>query len=315
MMLESTSAFGDGTVSCPNAERSHMTVAEMREKRKELGYSIPQMSSYTGIPCGTLVKIFCGETLNPRRATLNAIEQVLSADPKVYCGKARQYETRRGSALQNLEAMGYVPDMSSASCEDGNQRLLKEPKAVYHTTADSHDENHTIEEYHRLPEGTRVELIDGKYFTLESPVYRHQQILQNAFLSLSLQFQKEGGACKVCISPLDVHLKEHAEDTVVQPDLFILCDDTKIHADGFVWGPPDFILEVLSPGTRKKDLNYKCWKYFDAGVREFWAIDPDMALLIKYTLEDDYLPHMMPLDHTEPLWIYGGKVQLDLKAL
>jgi Uma2 family endonuclease len=119
----------------------------------------------------------------------------------------------------------------------------------------------------------RCELIDGHCYAMSSPSAAHQAIL----LSLALQLgpQLAGGNCRLWLSPFDVKLTEH---DVVQPDLFITCEPGKIRSN-HLEGPPDLIIEVLSPSTLRHDRVRKLNLYARTGVREYWLVTPHPFLV------------------------------------
>jgi len=135
-----------------------------------------------------------------------------------------------------------------------------------------------------------VELIRGKIFKMSpAPTSFHQQVLGNLFLYVGNYLKKK--RCKVYIAPFDVVLpvqnrkKKEACDTVVQPDLCVLCDLTTLDEAGY-FGPPEWIVEILSPHTSKKDLQLKYDVYEEAGVKEYWIVMPSEKLVEVFVLED-----------------------------
>ena len=99
----------------------------------------------------------------------------------------------------------------------------------------------------------------------------------------------KGKTCKVYVAPFDVRLpvasRKHTDiDTVVQPDLCVVCDPEKLDELGCV-GAPDLIVEILSPGNNKKELQLKYDVYETSGVKEYWVVHPDERTLLIYTLE------------------------------
>ncbi len=134
-----------------------------------------------------------------------------------------------------------------------------------------------------------VELIRGKVFRQAAAAPRrvHQElavILVNKFYEYL-----KGKDCKVYVAPFDVRLpvssRKHEDiDTVVQPDLCVVCDPEKSDELGCV-GAPDLIVEILSPGNNKKELLLKYEVYEASGVKEYWVIHPDERSLLIYTLE------------------------------
>jgi Uma2 family endonuclease len=132
-----------------------------------------------------------------------------------------------------------------------------------------------------------VELIKGKIFRqAAAPRVIHQRISGIVFTSL-FNFLK-GKKCEVFAAPFDVRLpvksKKHEDiDTVVQPDICVICDPGKLDELGCV-GAPDLIVEILSPGNNSKELRNKYEVYEESGVREYWIIHPNESTLLIYSL-------------------------------
>ena len=101
---------------------------------------------------------------------------------------------------------------------------------------------------------------------------------------------------------------------MVQPDLLILCDKDKLRRWG-IMGAPDFVLEVLSESTRRKDSIKKLEKYADAGVKEYWIIDPKYKKLLVYDFTDDNYPVTYTMDQKVGVALYNGELQIDLKEI
>lgn len=144
---------------------------------------------------------------------------------------------------------------------------------------DKTDFKFTYKDYCSWPEEERWELICGKAYNMSpAPSRRHQEI--SFELSGILREYLKGKDCKAFAAPFDVMLpgfpveKEDEIDTVVQPDISVICNPTKITDKGCL-GAPDLIIEILSPATFKKDLNEKFQLYEKHGVREYWIVDPD----------------------------------------
>jgi len=134
-----------------------------------------------------------------------------------------------------------------------------------------------------------VELIRGKVFRqAPSPRVIHQQVAGNVFVALSIYLKRK--KCNVFIAPFDVRLPVKSKrnediDTVVQPDICVICDASKLDEAGCL-GAPDLVVEVLSPGNNKKELQNKYEVYEESGVKEYWVIHPNECTLIVYTLID-----------------------------
>lgn len=136
---------------------------------------------------------------------------------------------------------------------------------------------------------TRYELYNGQPVALASPSDIHQEI--SGEIHLQLGNYLKGKKCRVYYAPFDVRLFERRGDrpenvnTVVQPDLMVVCDPDKIDRHG-VHGAPDMVIEILSDSTRRTDRLLKFNLYRDAGVREYWIIDPVERLVSVHILED-----------------------------
>ncbi len=151
-------------------------------------------------------------------------------------------------------------------------------------------QHHTYGEYLTWPDGQRVELIDGIAYVREPPApsWTHQELVLE--LAHQVRLTLEGKPARVCIAPLDVRLPRSDEadeqiDTVVQPDVFVVCDRHRLDQRG-LRGAPDWLAEVLSPSTARHDRIVKLPVYERAGVREFWLIDPRNLTLAIYLLQN-----------------------------
>ena len=134
----------------------------------------------------------------------------------------------------------------------------------------------------------RVELIKGKIFEMSpAPNLRHQTYLGNLYVILRSFLQKN--KCKIFVAPFDVRLSKKRKDklveTVVQPDICVICDLSKLDDRGCI-GSPDLIIEILSPSTKKKDITDKYELYEQNGVKEYWIVDADHQTLLKYVLQN-----------------------------
>ncbi len=127
-------------------------------------------------------------------------------------------------------------------------------------------------------ENERAELIDGEVFLMAPPSSTHQEISME--IARQLANFLEGKRCKVYPAPFGVRLFEkdgeapEDVDTMVEPDISVVCDKSKIDQHGCK-GAPDLVMEILSPSTRRHDRLVKLNLYQRAGVREYWIVDPE----------------------------------------
>ena len=147
------------------------------------------------------------------------------------------------------------------------------------------ERHYTIEDIYNLPEGTRAELIDGQIYYMTPPTRRHQKILLSLSRLIADYIDKKGGSCEVDIAPFAVFLNEN-DKNYVEPDISVICDQHKLNDKGCV-GTPDWIIEIVSPGSRRTDYFTKLFKYRTAGVREYWIVDPDKSRTMVYNFESE----------------------------
>lgn len=137
-------------------------------------------------------------------------------------------------------------------------------------------------------EGKHIEIINGEAFMMATPSSRHQEVSGELFRQLANFL--EGKQCKVYPAPFGVRLFEQAGDrpedvdTMVEPDISVVCDRSKIDRHGCK-GAPDLIIEILSPSTRRHDRLVKLNLYQRAEVREYWIVDPDNESVQVFTLD------------------------------
>ena len=131
----------------------------------------------------------------------------------------------------------------------------------------------------------RVELLRGWVARMSpAPNRFHQDVQRN--LTYALLKHLEGGDCKLYIAPFDVRLPRTAGgETVVQPDLCVICDPAKLTEQGCT-GAPDWVIEILSPGNSKREVRDKYALYEEAGVGEYWVVDPLGRHVLRYVLRE-----------------------------
>lgn len=153
----------------------------------------------------------------------------------------------------------------------------------------SKGERYTYQDYCQWDVEQRWELIDGVAYAMAGPSVAHQTVLGNLFWKFR-EFL-EGKGCKVFIAPCDVRLNADKEDdTVVQPDLFVVCELDKIKEKS-IDGAPDLVVEILSPSNRKHDRLVKFKKYREAGVKELWLADPDDGSIETFKLGGGFVDY------------------------
>lgn len=130
----------------------------------------------------------------------------------------------------------------------------------------------TLEQYEALPENRRVEVFENTAYDMASPSQEHQIISMELSTILNTYLKSKNGPCRVFHAPFDVKLND-TPLIIVQPDLMIVCNKDKLDGKRCN-GAPDFIIEIVSPGNPADDYIRKLYYYKNAGVREYWIVDP-----------------------------------------
>jgi Uma2 family endonuclease len=165
---------------------------------------------------------------------------------------------------------------------------------------------YTYADYFSWKLDERLELIKGKIFKMSpAPSNLHQGVS----FELTFIFAKffENKKCTIRNAPFDVRLKNHQKSTsdkeittVVQPDICVICDPAKLDDRGCI-GAPDLIVEILSPGNSKKEMNIKFSLYEENGVKEYWIVEPLQKSILVYTLQNDKYIGLKPFTEDEQM--------------
>ncbi len=260
-----------------------MTVEEMKRRKKELGYSYETISRKSGVSLGTVQKIFGGYSRSPREVTLAKLSSVFEKDPALF-----SYNDPKRIAMLREGAL---------TCQSKKQG------------------EYTLEDYLLLPEERRVEMIDGVFYDMASPLGDHQLIAGQIYAMLLAYITRKKGQCIPFIAPMDVQL-DCDEKTIVQPDVLVLCDRSKLN-NKRIYGAPDLVVEVLSKSTKRKDSYLKLWKYKNAGVREYWMIDNKKKIVIVYEFRDndEDLTTIYHFTDSVPVGIFDGDLKIDFSVI
>ena len=269
-------------------KEKRMTIEEMCRIKKEMGYSYEQLAQLSGIPMGTLQKAMNGTTDAPRRKTVERLEQFF-------------LQLRRAMTVGEYYH-GYQNAVSEIVVRESGAPYLSKKQGEY-----------TVADYEAFPPEERVELIDGRIFFMEAPTIRHQRILGALYNLFYRKIREKGHSCEVFIAPVDVQLDRN-DYTMIQPDLVVVCSRDIITPKRLV-GAPDFVIEVLSPSTRQKDLMEKLHKYREAGVKEFWTIDPDKEIVLVFDFQHDNDYAIYSFDSVVPVGISGGELSVDFRMI
>ena len=183
------------------------------------------------------------------------------------------------------------------------------------------NKRYTYADYYTWWDNTRRELLHGLIKLMSpAPAPVHQKIITKLSARLLRLVEKNKGKCEVFVAPFDVRLPKNGEkeddriDTVVQPDVCIVCDPAKIDRRGCL-GAPDFIAEVQSLSTAKYDLNEKFALYEASGVREYWVVFPSEGVRVFLLQPDGKYDEGTAYDAGKiPVHIFDG-LEIDLETI
>ena len=281
-----------------------MTIDEMIGRKNELGYSCEKLSELSGVPLGTVQKIFSKVTKRPRHSTISALENIL-----------RKRSIRYDEADPDTDSMMVRETAVRYGLGDDTEKDCRH-KSVSNDLADgvwSRQGTYTVDDYLSLPEDVRVELIDGVFYDMGAPSSLHQIISMQLSVELNLIIRKNKGTCSVFAAPFDVQLDKD-DKTMVQPDIMVICKKSGFTKERAI-GAPDLVIEILSPSTKNKDMRIKLKKYESAGVREYWIVNPEARVVIVYNFEAENLTGMYTFKDKIPVGIWDGKYAIDFSVI
>ena len=290
-----------------------LTIEEIKKKKQEFHYTNEHLARLSGVPLGTVQKVMSQATKSPRYETLKALSAVFEpAGPRA----SGSYITSMSNAAEEHRACVYTPD-------EGSALQVNEPAPAYaavprspldwNTHVYDRQGTYTIDDYLALPDEQRVELIDGVFYDMAAPTSWHQLIGGEIYAEIRNFIRANHGDCVPFIAPTDVQL-DMDNRTMVQPDVMVICHRDRINRKR-IFGSPDLVVEVLSPSTRNKDILIKSAKYQNAGVQEFWLVDPDEEKVMVYDFREGVRMAIYTFEDRIPVLIYDGRLEIDMKEI
>lgn len=160
----------------------------------------------------------------------------------------------------------------------------------------------TLKQYEELPEDQRAEVFEGIVYDMASPSQEHQTISMELSTLINTYIKERNGSCRVFHAPFDVKLSDKPL-TIVQPDIMVICDKNKLDGKRCN-GAPDFVIEIVSPGNPADDYIRKLYYYKNAGVREYWIVDPRRKTVTINYFENNMLNIQYSFDSVIKVNIY-----------
>lgn len=263
----------------------------MIDTRERLGMSQRDLELKSGVRQAEISKIERGEG-NPSLKTMSKIFEAM--------GRELVFSDRK-TVRDRINRSGYP--------------VLNESVAMF-LNPNKEQGSFTIEDLELLPEEVRVELINGVIYDMCVPSLPHQLIANEMTHAFWDYIRDNRGDCSVFAGPTGVFFEDSDKD-LLAPDMLVICDKDKESRYKYrgILGAPDFVLEVLSPSTRNRDLSEKLAKYREKGVKEYWIIDPEKCRLIVNDWAHDDISRVYGPDDKVGVGIYDGRLVIDLKKV
>ena len=218
--------------------------------------------------------------------------------------------------------MNTKKETTKYELQEEKPTIVEEPFMPLPTLNLDLSKRYTYADYLTWIDDVRRELIDGFIHLMSAPNTIHAQLSFNLVLGVGTFFRKRKGKCRIFYAPFDVRLpiEGDKEDdkiyNIVQPDICVICDLTKIDKRGCI-GAPDLIVEILSPSTAKYDKDKKFSLYEKAGVREYWIVDPKTKTVHAFLLQPNGkydFGTVYECNQKAPMRIFEG-LEIDLNEL
>ena len=292
----------------------------IKEIRKSTGMNRKEFCEFFHIPYRTVTEWERGVRHAPDYV-VRLLGYYIRVQNMVRIKKGGRGKMKETDNIEIKDADKIKDDMTEKYTSDYGEgiSIVAEDAGIYDATGGSSAfdmseyDNKTVEDYLNLPEGERVELIDGIFYDMAAPSIKHQWISFDLAYYFRNFIDKNNGSCIPLVSPVDVQL-DCDDRTMVQPDVIVLCDRDKLTKERII-GAPDLIVEVVSPSNWYNDTTRKLLKYKNAGAREYWIVMPENLKVLVYFFEKSDLPVEYSFKDEVPVNIWNGKCKIDFRMI
>ena len=296
-----------------------MDITDLKARKKTLKLTTRDIAYRADLPFGTVSKVFTGETKNPSYVTIEKIENVIVAEEmklrlEAYARAFTEYlEKHPDEDVDRTVFERYYRKEHGLS--NAPIAFSKENDSIilHGSNVPKRHDLATVDDLHLLGESRNYELLDGHIIYNETPSLTHQRIVRSLGKAIDRYIEANGGACEVFDTGFNVRLNED-DYTLVIPDVFVLCDKSRLN-ENCVCGAPEWVIEVVSRSTRSYDYKEKMHKYMAAGVREYWVIDPEKNRVVTFTEGEPMNIVIYGSDEKIPVYIYDGKLAIDTDSV
>ena len=277
-------------------------VEDILLKKRLCAYTNRIIAERSGLPLSTVQKVLGGATKSPGVKTVEALKRAFPEEG---------YQPSREALLREAPAYALQPASPPVFYPYTNAPAGKYPRQG----------SYTISDYLALPDDQRVELIDGVFYDMDAPGVPHQLVGGEIFYRIKSFLHGKNAPCVPLMAPTDVQLDQD-EKTILEPDVMVVCDRSIITRPR-IFGAPDFVVEILSPSTRNKDILIKTRKYRNAGVKEYWMVDLRHEQVTKMLFsppseeepEGDILTRVYLFEEPVPISIFQDKLSINFREI
>ena len=272
-----------------------LTIAEMQKLKKQYGYSYAKLAELTGLPFGTLQKAMNGSTASPRYDTMCALNRFFEGLRE---GNGQSGQGWSGQAPGERPGQGQPQEQPQPQERSNGSWVMSEKTQYFREPGIEAYDREKAAEAGRPGEASPILIHQDLQFLIHKAFYDYIR-------SQKLQYHTYSG-------PVDVQLAPDAP-TMVHPDVLVVGDAEKLKSRRRIEGAPDLVVEILSDATRRKDTIEKQAKYADAGVREYWIVDPaGRVMTFDWTGEEpDVFPHVYGRNDKVPAAVFDGRCTID----
>lgn len=293
-----------------------MEKPDFRTRKKALSLTTAEVALLAELPVGTVSKIMTGETKNPTPLTIEKIDTALKKEEarhrleayllamKDYC---MEHQTEKFDSSKFEKIYRDKHKLEDKPISEANS--LSEPYPIWGNVAVKKQKSTSVKDYFKMAVENRwIELADGRLVINEAPGMAHQMLVKSINKQIEHFIDENHGDCQVFDVGINVQLDKE-EDTILIPDILVICDKNKIKEFGIL-GAPDWVIEVVSPSTRHYDYKKKTYKYLSCGVREVWLVDPEKKVIVTYVDGEYMMSHLYKFGDEVPVAIYDGRLKI-----
>lgn len=293
-----------------------MNKPDFKTRKKALSLTTAEVALLAELPVSTVSKIMTGETKCPTEITIEKIDAALSKEEarwrleayllaiKDYC---MEHKKEKFDSSEFEQVYRKKHDLEDKPISEANSKSESYP--IWGNVAVKRQKSTSVKDFFKMSVENRwIELVDGKIIINEAPGMAHQMLVKSINKQIEHFIDENHGDCQAFDVGVNVQLDAN-EDTILIPDILVICDKSKIKDFGIL-GAPDWVIEVVSPSTRHYDYKKKTYKYLNHGVREVWLVDPEKKVIVTYVDGEYMMSHLYQFGDEVPVSIYDERLKI-----